>query len=316
VKVTSKSRSLSRRKSSRSADPNTRSSAIFHRWQNSASRFVGMGISSAWHPSLTSLPQPAQRSAQESIVIWLGGMAADPVPDDDASLHDRQCAVVEARCGPSRYRFPHSTFLKCKLGCPGWHERDDTPAWLPAVFQWAGRRTTARTAGSSAIGCSSLKWWTSRESPELLAKQIVKEAFHPRVLFEGFRARRRMISRFSANCLLHASSSARRPESGRQSHLLRLRQNADLLQRLFSSGDILSSLSALSRRRRRLFQHADIVQIPVLLVVIQPVSTTNCPVSGIPRSSRAPAASAARACPAAPRCGWSAACAGPARASR
>ena len=60
--LTSRSRSLSARKSSRSADPNTRSSAIFHRRQNSVSCSLGMGISvriAAFSLQFaTTVPQP------------------------------------------------------------------------------------------------------------------------------------------------------------------------------------------------------------------------------------------------------------------
>jgi len=71
-KSRSKSRSLSRRKSSRSADPNTLNSAIFHRRQNSSSRSVGMGISDRMASFPHQFATSALAAGDESSVLRLG----------------------------------------------------------------------------------------------------------------------------------------------------------------------------------------------------------------------------------------------------
>src|SRR5579872_2621172 len=90
AKLTSKSKSLSGRKSSRSADPNTRSSAIFHRRQNSSSCCVGMGISARIGPLLTSLPQPNLTGGLGHRVMAFGNGGTAPLKAGSRANQGRQ----------------------------------------------------------------------------------------------------------------------------------------------------------------------------------------------------------------------------------
>lgn len=135
--LTSRSRSLSGRKSSRSADPNTRSSAIFHRRQNLASCSVGMGISVRMplspHQFATTGPSPPRASCYGFL---------DPVADEGRQhwrAQRRDCGRSDCATGPpvsladrgGKARSPptRSPASSRNGGKPNWRSPASTGGW-------------------------------------------------------------------------------------------------------------------------------------------------------------------------------------------